>query len=369
MAIKHLLNLAPITSEKLVALPILVLYITDGCNSRCQTCDIWRSPRRNMNMELVESLAEDAAELGVRWVALSGGEAMQHPDWPEIAKRFRKIGARVMLLTNGLLMRKQWSAVVNSVDEVIVSLDAGTAPTYKQIRGVDGFEPVIDGIKTLRRAGATVSTRTTVQRANFREIPEIIRVAKAADVNQISFLTVDVSSPFAFGPRFASAIPLDEAPLEVVPRLDHHAPSALTVEDCAELDLILNEVERTFAVDFAAGRMAESPAKLRRMSAYFRALIGQYEADPHVREVAAFPPVRCNAPQTTVVVEVDGRIRPCYFLPTMGRVRLSDNTRLTEAMNSDEALSLRREQRRGLRAECGRCVCPLYKGPRALLAL
>ena len=80
-----------------------------------------------MKMELVEEIASAFQELQVRWVLLSGGEAMQHPKWPEIARRFKAEGTHVMLLTNGLLLRKQADELVNCVDEVIVSLDGGTA--------------------------------------------------------------------------------------------------------------------------------------------------------------------------------------------------------------------------------------------------
>lgn len=76
MGAKRLLNLV---SDRLHALPLVVLYLTDGCNSRCLTCDIWRNPRRNMKMELVEDIAGAFRELGVRWVLLSGGEACSIP--------------------------------------------------------------------------------------------------------------------------------------------------------------------------------------------------------------------------------------------------------------------------------------------------
>src|SRR5690606_1585624 len=128
MGVKHLQNLL---GDRLRTLPLVVLYLTDGCNSRCVTCDIWRNPRRNMRMETVEQIAADAPALGVRWVILSGGEAMQHPHWPQIAVRLRAAGARVFLLTNGLLVRRQIDSVIRHVDELIVSLDGGTAATYE----------------------------------------------------------------------------------------------------------------------------------------------------------------------------------------------------------------------------------------------
>jgi Fe-coproporphyrin III synthase len=198
--LKRLLNLA---GDKLHALPLLVLYLTDGCNSKCATCDIWRNPRRNMRPELVDHIAAAFPDLGVKHVLLSGGEAMQHPEWHTIAGKFRAAGARVMLLTNGLLLRKQADLTIANVDEVIVSLDGGSAATYQTIRGVDAFDLVLEGVRAVRAGGVPVTTRTTVQRGNFREIPQIIEAALAVDVNLISFLAVDVSSTEAFGPRFA----------------------------------------------------------------------------------------------------------------------------------------------------------------------
>ena len=91
MSAKHLLNLL---GDHLHTLPIVVLYLTDGCNSRCVTCDIWRNPRRNMKPEIIEALANDVKPLAVRWVVLSGGEAMQ-------LVRFDLDTRRTTVLTDG----------------------------------------------------------------------------------------------------------------------------------------------------------------------------------------------------------------------------------------------------------------------------
>jgi MoaA/NifB/PqqE/SkfB family radical SAM enzyme len=307
-----------------------------------------------MKAELIEQIESEIKPLGVRWVVLSGGEAMQHPHWAKIARRFREQGARVLLLTNGLLLRKQIDHVVSSVDEVIVSLDGGTAASYEAIRGVDGFDLIMDGIRQVRMANIPVTTRTTVQRANFREIPQIIDACKNADVNFISFLTVDVSNPFAFGNRFDGDASI---PLMGFSPTEHHPPvTALQPEDLPELNQILANIETKYADDFGMGRIAESPAKLRRMISYFGALTGGED----------FSPVKCNAPHISAVIEVDGSLRPCYFLPKMGKI---NGGGISGEINMPEALALRAAYRAGERAECERCVCPLYKGGRALLKL
>jgi MoaA/NifB/PqqE/SkfB family radical SAM enzyme len=353
MRAKHLLNLI---GDRLHTLPLVVLYLTDGCNSRCLTCDIWRSPRRNMEMSLVETIARECAALQVRWLLLSGGEAMQHPHWPEIARRFREQGIYTMLLTNGLLLKRQIDSLSAVVDEVIVSLDAATPETYAAIRGVDAFDLVIDGIRAVHALGIPVITRTTIQPANFRQLPQIVAVARQAGVSRVSFLTVDVTNPFAFGPRFTA----DTA----IPLANSHSPSrvgqSLSESEIIELRAIIDRMALENAADFAAGLIAESPAKLHRMADYFAALIGQ----------GSFPSVRCNAPHISTVIEVDGTLRPCYFLPAFGTLR-SDETAasLHESLNRPAALALRQAYRSGERPECERCVCPLYKGPRSLLRM
>lgn len=354
---KHLLNLV---GDRLHTLPLAVLYLTDGCNSRCVTCDIWRNPRRNMSKALIDEIAGAVPDLGVRWVLLSGGEAMQHPHWPEIARRFRDQGVYTMMLTNGLLVRKQAEEVIASVDELIVSLDGGNAATYDAIRGVDAFDLLLDGIRAVREGGVPVSIRTTVQRANYREIPQIIEVAKSVGVNRVSFLTVDVSNQYAFGPRFqnqfAEVIPLIATNGPSAPPEHGPSASALMPDDVVELSRVLDEVESRFADDFASGFISESPEKLRRMVDYFAAIHGD----------ADFPRPRCNSPHISTVIEVDGTLRPCYFLPEVGKL---NGVKLADALNSPAAQALRRAYRNGERAECARCVCPLYKGPRALLRM
>ncbi|MEL6403235.1 MAG: radical SAM protein [Chloroflexota bacterium] len=339
--VKNLLNLA---SDSLHSLPLLILYLTDGCNSRCVSCDIWQNPRRNMPISLVDSLLETVPELGIRYVLLSGGEAMQHPEWDTIAKKFRAAGVHVMLLTNGLLLRKQIDRVCNAVDEVIVSLDGGAAETYEAIRGVDAFQLLLEGMQQVVAAGIPVTTRTTVQAENYHEMPLIVDVALANGASTVSFLPVDVSNPEAFGDRDLM--------------INKNTVSPLAVQDTTALANIIDKMTVTHADAFSSGRIAESPDKLHRiLTTYFRALQGE----------SAFEPPPCNAPHFSTVVEVDGRVRPCYFLPTYGRLR-PDGERLPQAINWDAARDLRRAYRAGERAECKRCVCPLYKSPRQMLS-
>jgi len=326
-------------THKIHRLPLIVLYLTDGCNSRCQMCNIWQNPRHNMSMDLVQRIVNECKSLGVKWVLLSGGEAMQHPQWHEIASLFQKQGIRVMLLTNGLLLPKHANRL-QYIDDLIVSLDAVTPELYKQIRGVDALDLVINGIDIARQQNIHVTTRTTVMAQNYQQIPDIIDLAFNHDVNQISFLPIDVANPVAFGERDfqTTDIPF----------------GALTHEQIAELEDIILQLPQTHA--YQSGRLSESTSKLNRILVnYFYAILG---------ETSHIAP-QCTTPHFSIVIEWDSTLRPCYFLPSIGKMTNS----LKQDVNVPIARALRQAYQQGKRAECQTCVCPLYKSARQLMTM
>jgi MoaA/NifB/PqqE/SkfB family radical SAM enzyme len=331
-------------------LPLVVLYLTDGCNSRCAMCDIWKAPRANMSTEVVASIVTSIQPLGIEMVLLSGGEAMQHPKWPMIANQFKQAGVKVWLLTNGLLLKKQAEAVLASIDMVTVSLDAATPELYQRIRGVDALDVVLEGMQVIEAGGIPVTTRTTLMQINYSQMPQIVDVALAHGAQQVSFLTVDTTNPYAFGPRFSvnNTLPLMQAGQGQNPF------GGLSQEELPEFQAVLASLFQTHAHHFSDGRIAESQAKLQTYFAYF--------AEPY--GLGRFSPPRCNAPHLSLVVNVDGRLQPCYFLP---HALALEGRPLHEVINAPSLVELRRTYRSAERAECARCVCPLYRGPRALL--
>lgn len=297
-----------------------------------------------MAFDLIEQLADNAQQLGTQLVLFSGGEAMQHPEWPRAAQHFRQAGIKVWLLTNGLFLHKQAQAVIDHIDMLTVSLDAATPELYQQIRGVDALGVILQGMRVVSDSGVAVSTRTTLMQANYHQMPLIVDTAIEAGASSVSFLAVDTVNPYAFGPRFD----------EVIPLVETNPYGALREEDLPHFAAILDALETSHAAHFADRRMAESPAKLRRLYDYFAAPYGK----------ATFEPPRCNAPHISAVVNVDGSLQPCYFLPSWGGL---DGQSLQQALNDPAARELRHAYKHGERPECARCVCPLYRGPRGLL--
>lgn len=333
MPARSLLNLL---TDRLWGLPVLSLTLTERCNSRCRTCDYWRTGERGLDFARIEQIARELPRLGTRLVVLTGGEPLLYPRWREVARLMREGGARVALLTHGLLLARHADDAAALFGEAYISLDGASPATYQAIRGLDGLKGVEAGARAMVARGVRATLRCTVQRANFRELPALIDLARAWGVAQISFLAVDVRSTDAFGRLGPPALEPTADGFEM----------ALRPDDLPEFAAVLDRVEREYAGDFASGLIAESPAKLRRLHDYFTALQG----------LGPSPPVACNAPRVSAVVAADGGVQPCYFLPATGA--LGDDG-LLAALNQPAGRALRIAVRTGARPECERCVCSL----------
>jgi len=87
-------------------LPLVTLYVTERCNSRCVTCDHWRHGRTDASLASITRLLPSLERLGTRMVALSGGEPLLHPEWAQIAQLLKSRGLELWLLTSGLSLAK-----------------------------------------------------------------------------------------------------------------------------------------------------------------------------------------------------------------------------------------------------------------------
>ncbi len=323
------------SAAALRSLPLATLYLTERCNSRCVTCDYWRHGRVDMSFESVGRWLPGLEALGTQVVLISGGEPLLHPQWKQIAGLLRSRGLKLWLLTSGLSLAKHARSTGELFENVTVSLDGTNPQTYAAIRGLDAFDKVCEGIRAAAQTGVFVAVRVTVQRANFRELPGFVKLARESGARQVSFLAADVSNPHAFGRSLPDGFAGD---------------IALRAEDLTELDGVLDIMERDHAQDFQSGFIAESPQKLRRIAGYYTAICGLGE----------FPAVRCNAPEFSAVIEAKGQLRPCFFIPGPGSNAGDD---LPRALNEPAMLSVRSDIRAGRRAECAACVCSMWRDP------
>src|SRR5215469_1263140 len=191
---------APVTvpQQALEQLPLVTLYLSERCNSRCVTCDYWRHGIADMSVESVRRLLPDLARLGTQVALISGGEPLLNPEWPQIAELLRRQGLKLWLLTSGLSLAKHASRAAGLFEAITVSLNGIDRATYQAIRGLDAFDKVCEGIGAIALTSTPVNVRVTLQRANYRQLPQFVDLARELRVRQVSFLAVDVANPHAF---------------------------------------------------------------------------------------------------------------------------------------------------------------------------
>jgi MoaA/NifB/PqqE/SkfB family radical SAM enzyme len=282
----------------------------------------------------VSRLLPGLRALGTRAVLVSGGEPLIHPQWEEIARLLRDEGLQLWLLTSGLSLAKHAARVCELFQSITVSLDGTDRQMYAAIRGLDAFDKVCDGIRAVTRRNAALSVRVTVQRQNYGALPAFVTLARELGAQQVSFLAADVRNAHAFG------------------RVNgFNADIALRASDLPAFEETLRTLERDHADELRRGFIAESPAKLQRLLGYYRALCG----------LGPFPPVRCNAPEFSAVIEATGRVNPCFFIAGEPDAMAQDD--VGAVLNGAGMTELRGSIRAGRRPECITCVCSLWRDP------
>jgi Fe-coproporphyrin III synthase len=317
-------------NARLTKLPILILQPHNRCNCRCVMCDIWKITEAEEigSAELERHLAS-IERLGVEWAVFTGGEPLMHSDLFRLAALLRGRSIRTTILTTGLLLERYAARIVDSIDEVIVSLD-GPRVIHDEIRGVKGaFDRLANGIRALHQLSPAypVAARCTIQARNAPQLLAAVQTARDLGLRSISFLAADLTST-----AFNRAQPWPELrQMDVAP----------------ELGVLEREMQGIIAAYPGDGFILESPAKLRRIVAQFRAYYG----------LASPSAPKCNAPWVSAVIEPNGDVRPCFFHAPIGNTA---GKTLDEVINGPQAIAFREELNVAENQICRRCVCSLY---------
>ncbi len=259
LATATLVRIGELTNRTFV-LPVLVFFPTSRCNSRCVSCDWWKSSGADdLTLAEIAELAESLPALGTRLVVFSGGEPLLRPDVFEAARavpRQRAHAAPADERRAARAVRRRSGRGVLARHRLARRVDRSALPRHqgrerpwrwsrRASRGCGGSRPSIP-----------VTARATLHRMNFRELPRLIDHARAMALDGISFLAADVSSS-AFGRGGAPAGARSCRSIAGRSRSSRRSSSARS---------------STGPSDFESGFIAESPAKLRRLPQYYDAL-------------------------------------------------------------------------------------------------
>lgn len=321
---------------RLSSLPILALVVHEACNCRCVMCDIWKANAqgRTLAPEALDAHVDALRRLRVRRVMLTGGEPLLHRNLWALCDRLRAQGIALTLVTTGLLAERDAADIATRIDTVVVSLD-GPADVHDAVRGVKGgFARLVAGVRALsgQPARPRLIARSVVQRANATALAATVQAAMDAGFDEISFLAADLTS-MAFNRADGWTA-------------ERSSDVAVPPDELPALARAIAQVAAECGDALARGFVVGGLASLERVQAYYAAAAGR----------GRHPRVRCNAPWISAVLEPDGGLRPCFFLPAYGVT----NDSLEAALNAPAAVERRRALDVATNPTCQRCVCSLH---------
>src|SRR5580704_1230771 len=91
-------------TDRITALPIVILMPHSSCNCRCVMCDIWKGNHnlKQLNEKDVESLLTSLKRYGTKQVVMSGGEALLNPNFFRFCEILKRGNIKICLLSTGL---------------------------------------------------------------------------------------------------------------------------------------------------------------------------------------------------------------------------------------------------------------------------
>jgi SynChlorMet cassette radical SAM/SPASM protein ScmF len=221
-------------SERQLTTPPLneiYFYLTAGCNLRCRHCWIMTesetttasSTKPLLDLNLFESILEQARPLGLTTVKLTGGEPFLHPEIHRMLERIRDAQLRLVVETNAVLLTPDLAAKVASCHRpfVSVSLDGTDPETHEWVRQVPGsYQAALRGIGYLVEAGIKPQIIFTIMQKNRDQVSGIVGLAQELGAGSVKF---NIIQPSPRGDRMrhcGESLSLPEV-LEVCRRVEH----------------------------------------------------------------------------------------------------------------------------------------------------
>lgn len=308
--------------------PALDISTNDLCGLECNMCGNRAKTRdaASMSSDHVRALIAEAAAWGVRRVALTGaGEPFRDKNMLGYIAYANELGHLVTITSNGFpISEKIAEELAQRTASISISIHGATDETHELITGVNKAGD--NAWKAIRRMVAvkrgrpnsklSVNVSTVIQRANFREIPALVRRAHEAGVDGINIQPINLQHG---GFKGDDIIRRDDIGLmaKLWPTRGEHP----------ELDAMFDEL---LALRQDLGKvMHASPERIELMRRYFR------DSSREALRVA------CRVGEAFLAVDHRGTIKPCYRLPwSHGDARLKS----VRALWNSQAYAVTRSQ-------------------------
>ena len=176
--------------SSLLSAPLEVHFsVSNACSLKCRHCymDSGQKDAGELSAEKFRKAVDLLAGMGVFHMALGGGEALERPDFFELASYVRARGIVPNLTTNGLLMTREVAAKCRIFGQVNVSID-GMDTLQGAGRDPDALGQAVRGVDLLLEAGVKVGLNCVVARQSFDRLPKLFSFAAERGLTDLELL-------------------------------------------------------------------------------------------------------------------------------------------------------------------------------------
>ncbi|MEW6045699.1 MAG: radical SAM protein [Bacillota bacterium] len=252
----------------------LHLLVTRRCNLFCPHCATGGGEVAHHELTEAElhGLLDEALEMGVFAISLSGGEPLTRSDLLPFLARADAAGLRVTVLTNGLLLDETILGHMPRNVSFLVSLD-GLGEGYEYFRGSDNYRIISRTIRLLQESGRQFALTCMFTRLNKDQTRKVMQ----------RFL-------------LAEGIPVIPTPVLPLGRARSHEELLLSKDD-AEAFVALKQMKR----EYYATKKARSDSPSGQPSFTIDDMTEIFES--------AF--WACSGTRSDLAVNFDGTVYPC----------------------------------------------------------
>lgn len=307
----------------------ITFSITNKCNSKCKTCNIWKKETGDeLSLHELEEVFSKTSNIS--WLDITGGEIFLRQDIKKIFEAINENCDNLYLLhfpTNGVLTDKivSISKEINEYDIpkfiVSVSLD-GPKALHDKIRGVEGsFKRAIATYNGLKKTGVEVYFGMTLSQHNAGQLEETLEALKDK----------------------ATGFKKEDIHISLYHQSDHYYSNQ---------DMDLKEIQKDIELARKIKGISLDPVQYLEQ----KFLNG---ASDYIQKCEMA--VKCEALQSSCFINSKGKVFPCVvYDQEVGSLR-DNNYDLNKVWNSKEAKQAI-EKIRDL--ECGGCwtACESYQG-------
>ncbi len=158
------------------------LDLTARCNLNCRHCYInlpagdAEAKAKELSLEEIGRIADQAMELGAMWCLLTGGEPLLRADFTDIYMMLKRKGLLISLFTNATLIRPEHIELFKKYPprDIEVTIYGPSAESYERVtRRPGAFAQFVAGIDALFSAGIRVRLKAMALRSNLRDMEAI----------------------------------------------------------------------------------------------------------------------------------------------------------------------------------------------------